>query len=61
MTHYGTIGEYSLEDEIFARYIERIGAHFIANDETDDNKKKEILLTIIGAKAYKLLHDLLIT
>ena len=61
MTHYGTIGEYSLEDETFASYFERIGAHFIAIDLREDNKKKEILLTIIGAKAYKLLRDLLIT
>ena len=51
MTHYGTIGEYLLEDEPFAGYLEIIGAHFIANDVTDDNKKKTILLTIIWVKA----------
>ena len=60
MTHFGNIGEFSPEEETFASYSERIRAYFIANDMQDETKKKAILLTVIGAKAYKLLRDLLL-
>lgn len=32
---------------------------FIANNITDNTKKVAVLLTVIGAKAYELLHNLL--
>ena len=35
-------------------------AYFLANEITDVKKKKAILVTVIGAKTYKLLRDLLI-
>ena len=40
-------------------YVERLGQYFVANDVTTDAKKVAILLTVMGSKAYELLHSLL--
>ena len=60
MTNFGTIGEFGADDETFTSYSERVEAYLLANEINDVNKKKTILVTVIGAKTYKLLRDLLI-
>ena len=43
----------------WSRYTERLGQFFVANDVKDDAKKVAVFLTVIGSKAYDLLHSLL--
>lgn len=40
-------------------YTERLSQYFVANEITDDMKKVAVLLTVMGSKAYELLHSLL--
>ena len=44
--------------EEWTQYVERLEHFFTANDHTDDDKKKAILLSSIGPTAYKLLRSL---
>ena len=60
MTNFGTIGEFCADEETFSSYSERVEAYFLANEIKDGEKKKAILVTVIGARTYKLLRDLLI-
>ena len=39
-------------------YVERLEFHFVANDITDEAKKKATLLSVCGAATYKLMCDL---
>ena len=58
MTTFGTLAEYN-DGENWTRYIERIDNYFEANEITEDNRKRAILLTVCGGKIYKLMRDLL--
>ena len=44
--------------EIFSNYLERLEFYFLANDITDDGKKKAIFLSSVGSETYKLIRDL---
>ena len=41
------------------QYTERLGQYFAANGIEDDDKKLAVFLTVVGAKTYTLLSDLL--
>ena len=45
--------------EEWATYIERLEQYFVANKITEGQRKKAVLLTVIGSKAYGLLRNLL--
>ena len=39
-------------------YTERMAHYFVANDVTDADKKRSILLSVCGASTYKLIRNL---
>ena len=54
----GTIQAFEPEAEVFSAYLERINLFFAANDVAE-GKRVPILLSVIGAKMYSLLRNLL--
>jgi len=58
MTSIGQIGEFKPDEERISAYLERIQLFFVANSIADE-KKVAVLLSVIGAKTYALLRDLL--
>ena len=58
MTTYGKIEEYK-EDEEWVEYIERLTHYFTANEIENADKQRSILLSVCGAKTYKLIRNLL--
>ena len=57
MATFGKIDEFNVKDD-WSQYIERLGYYFSANDITDVSKQKSILLSVVGAETYKLMHNL---
>ena len=54
----GQVEPFDLESDDWVLYTERLEQFFVANAKVD-NKKVAVLLTVIGAKAYSLLRNLL--
>ena len=54
----GQIGEFIREKEEWSQYWERLQCFFDANDIEEDEKKRAILLTVIGSATYKVLSNL---
>ena len=40
-------------------YVERLNQYFLANDITEDTKKRAIFLSVVGDMTYKLIRNLL--
>ena len=57
MATFGKIDEFNVKDD-WPQYIERLGHYFSANDISDAGKQKSILLSVVGADTYKLMHNL---
>ena len=57
MALIGKIEEYD-EKESWIEYTERLGQYFAVNEITDSAKKRAILLSVCGAKTYKLIRNL---
>ena len=57
MSTFGKIDEFQVNDD-WSQYIERLGHYFNANDISDTVKQKSILLSVVGAETYKLIHNL---
>ena len=57
MALIGQVHEFS-SDEGWDQYVERLEHYFGANKVTDSGQKRDILLTVIGAKSYGLLRNL---
>ena len=55
---FGSISEYYCETESFTEWIERLEQWFIANNIDNAEKKRALLLSLIGAKGYKLIRSL---
>ena len=55
MATYGRIDEYD-EIEEWTQYVERMNNFFEANEIDDEDKKRSIFLSVIGAKTYKPLE-----
>ena len=51
------IEEYD-EKESWIEYTERLEQYFAANAITDNGKKRAVLLSVCGARTYKLLRNL---
>ena len=58
MAQYGHIGEYE-KGEDFEDYVERFDQFCLANDVTDEIKKRAVFLSAVGAQTYGLLKTLL--
>lgn len=54
----GAIGEFEEGREEWTQYAERLGHFLVANGITEDERKRAVLLSVIGPKAYKLLGSL---
>ena len=57
MVTHRCLAEYSSTKD-WASYVERMDQYFLANDVTDAAKKRAIILSMIGDKTYKPIHDL---
>ena len=55
---HGEMEAFAFEVESFHEWTERLEQWFIANDIEDARKKRALLLSKIGARAYKLLRSL---
>ena len=55
MALVGSIETFNVDHDNWLEYVERIEQHFVANGINDDDKKKGILLTVVGSKTYSLL------
>lgn len=42
----------------WAEYVQRLKHFFLANNITDEGKQRSILLSVCGAKTYKLIRNL---
>lgn len=52
-----TLTEFVEEDSDWVEYVERLEDFFLANDITDERKQRSILLSVCGAKTYKLFQN----
>ena len=57
-TLIGQIGEFDCKREEWPQYAERLDHFLAANSITEEDKKRSILLTVIGPETYKLLRSL---
>ena len=58
MSHYGKVNEFDEINDEWDDYVERLQQFYVANEITDEGKKKAILLSGCGAKTYKLFKGL---
>ena len=58
MATHGQIGEFNSQREDWISYSERLEEYFIANKIESANKKKAILLSVVGAATYQLIRSL---
>ena len=56
---FGRIDEFEEGKEGWSLYVERLEHFFIANDVDSEEKKRSILLSVMGPNAYKLLRSLI--
>ena len=54
----GKIDEFDSDKEGWESYCERIQLYFTANEITENDKKRAVLLTVVGSKTYKLFRNL---
>ena len=57
MALIGKIEEYD-EKDTWVEYMECLEQYFVANEITDNGKKRAVLLSVCGAKMYKLIRNL---
>ena len=55
---HGTISEFDHEVEDWKTYVERVNLYLTANDITDRDKKRAVLLSVCGARTYHTIRDL---
>ena len=59
-TSFGKLEEFDPSSgEDWIQYVERMEFYFVANGVTDTGKQQAILLSTIGAQAYKVLPNLI--
>ena len=54
----GQLREFDPANSDWAIYKRRLDNYFVANDITDDNRKRPILLNLLNENAYQLVRDL---
>ena len=57
-TVIGQVEPFQLGTEDWEQYTERLEQFFLANGIDDDGKKLAVFLTVVGAKTYALLSNL---
>ena len=55
---FGNVQEYDLEKEEWSQYAERLEHFFLANKVADAERKRAILLSVMGPACYRLLRNL---
>ena len=56
---FGKLEEFNTANgDDWVQYIERMEHYFVANDITDSTKQRSVLISSMGAKAYKVLRNL---
>ena len=58
MATNGNIVEYD-ESKEWTQYVERMDHYFEANEIEENDKKRSIFLSVVGAKTYKLVRGLI--
>ena len=62
MPSLGKIEEFNLATTSINRYLEQLEQYFVANsvpiDSAESHKRRAILTSVIGAKAYDVLSDI---
>ena len=56
----GSVGEFAPDQEDWTQHAERLGHFLMANGIEEVGRKRAVLLTTIGPKAYKLLRTLIL-
>ena len=55
---HGSISAFDPEQEGWDEYVERLQHYFTANDILAEDKRRAILLTVVGASTYQLIRTL---
>ena len=60
LTTHGSVGEFDSDEneDDWETYVERVALYFTANGISDATKKRAILLSVCGAKTYRVIRDL---
>ncbi|CAI5640403.1 unnamed protein product [Oreochromis niloticus] len=58
MATIGSLTEFAEGDGDWIEYVERLEHFFLANDISDEGKKRSVLLSACGARTYKLIRNL---
>lgn len=58
MATHGRNGEFNSQREDWMSYSERLQEYFTANEIESADKKKAILLSVVGAEIYQLIRSL---
>ena len=55
---HGIVGPFDPSQEEWCEYAERLSHYFIANDIVGEEKRRAVLLTVVGPATYRLLKTL---
>ena len=55
---HGVVSPFDGNQEDWVEYAERLESYFIANDITDTNKRRAILINGVGPSTYRLIKTL---
>ncbi|XP_028304146.1 uncharacterized protein K02A2.6-like [Gouania willdenowi] len=58
MATVGALSEFVERDGDWIEYVERLEHFFLANDIVEEGRKRSILLSVCGAKTYRLIRNL---
>ena len=56
---FGQVNEFDPQVDDWTHYVERLDYYFVANDITNAEKKRAVLLSVVGATTYRLLRNLI--
>ena len=55
---HGVVGPFDPSQEEWCEYAERLSHYFVANDIAGEEKRRAVLLTVVGPTTYRLLNTL---
>ena len=56
---HGSVGTFDSSKEDWETYVERVELYLAANKITEAEQKRDVLLSVCGAKTYHILRDLI--
>ena len=59
MAKHGSLGEFDHAKGDWKSYVERAKQYFLANDITDEDKQRAILLSCCGDATYRTIKDVM--